>query len=295
MRKRVLPFLMALLAGCSTVEPGTVVVRAQVCGDVTDAERYTVIHSGRYWLTPCRDHYTLPTREQRAVWTRDISERSVSDESITFAAVDGQSVNVDVGVSYSLAVEDESIVKMILTYGPALEQTIHSRVRDATRHALNMCAAENDLKVQDIYGASKVTLFDCAEKRVKGEFNANGLVISRLTLNSEVRLPAQIKEAMERSQKATQDADRARREIEQAEAEGQKKLATARAEAEAIRLRAEAEAEANRIITSSLTPEVLEMRRLEVQLESARRWNGSLPTTMLGNQPPFLLLDLQER
>lgn len=290
---RKLCLLALALAGCSTVEPGTVVVRAQVCGNVTDAERYSVIHSGRYWLSPCRDHYQLPTREQRAVWTRDATERSAGDESITFAAVDGQSVNVDVGVSYGLAVDDESIVKMILTYGPALEQTIHSRVRDATRHALNMCAAEHDLTVQDVYGADKVQLFDCAEEKVKQEFNANGLVISRLTLNSEIRLPAQIKEAMERSQKATQDADRARREIEQAEAEGQKKLAAARAEAEAIRLRAEAEAQANQIITSSLTPEVLEMRRLEVQLETAKKWDGKLPSTMLGDQPPFVMMDLK--
>jgi uncharacterized membrane protein YqiK len=58
------------------------------------------------------------------------------------------------------------------------------------------------------------------------------------------------------------------------EAEAQKAIAAA--EAEALLIKAQAEAEANRILTESITPELLEKILAE-------RWDGKLPDTYVGD------------
>jgi regulator of protease activity HflC (stomatin/prohibitin superfamily) len=255
-----------------------------------DADRYKVLKSGRYWASPCKEYFKIPLREQRAVWTESPAEGSENDESISFAAVDGQKVNIDVGIGYQIPDSDDMIVKMIRTYGPNLERTIDQRVRDQVRHNLNTCSSRLDLTVQDVYGSEKDELFACAESALQKEFNPNGLIITRLTLNSDVRLPDRIRNAMERAQAATQEADQARRELEKAHAVSEKSKIEAEAEAQAAKIRAEGEAEANRIITRSLTPEVLKLRALEIQMKQAESWDGELPDTVMGGDIPFVMV-----
>lgn len=276
--------------GCHTVQPGTVTVSARVCGDITDAERYNVLRSGRHWDGTCVDYYQIPTRVQRSVWTKDPAEGSPNDESITFSGIDGQPVNVDIGIGYKINSEsDEGILNMIHTYGPYLHEVVDSRVRDATRNALNVCASESNYTVQDIYGEKKDELITCAERKVMDEFNEGGLIITQVTLNSEIRLPDRIKVSMEEAQAATQEADRTRRQVEMTRAEGEKQVAAAESAAQALLLEAEAEAEANRIISQSLTPQVLESRRLEIQKVQAEKWDGKLPETIMGGDIPMIM------
>jgi regulator of protease activity HflC (stomatin/prohibitin superfamily) len=72
--------------------------------------------------------------------------------------------------------------------------------------------------------------------------------------------------------------------IEQARGEADRRLQIARAEAESIRLRGEAEAASIRAQTSALSESPN-----YVQLRQAERWNGALPTQILGTAPiPFM-------
>ena len=49
------------------------------------------------------------------------------------------------------------------------------------------------------------------------------------------------------------------------------------------RIRANGEAEANKIRQTSLTPQLLELRKIENQKALIERWNGQLPTVQTGN------------
>jgi regulator of protease activity HflC (stomatin/prohibitin superfamily) len=279
---------LALASGCATVTPGTVVLEVPVC---SSSDSPAVLRQGRYWpmLAYCTNYYEIVSREQRAVWTLASTEGSPLDESITFAGKDGQKVNVDIGVGFVIAPKDEDVVTMVRTFGYDLDQTVHTRVRDSVRNGLNMCAST--MSVDEVYGPRKEELFKCAEGKVQEEFNAKGLLITRLTLNSEVRLPRQVQEAMEASTAATQNAQRVEREVASAEAEGKKLVASARAEAEAKLMRASAEAESNRIIAASITRELLELRRLEIETQKAAKWDGKLPVVS-GGEGTSLILDV---
>jgi regulator of protease activity HflC (stomatin/prohibitin superfamily) len=76
-----------------------------------------------------------------------------------------------------------------------------------------------------------------------------------------------------------------------AEAEASAKRATADGDAYAVTKRAEAEANALKIQNAALAQnkDVLELRRIEVDLERAKRWDGKLPENVYASAPiPFL-------
>jgi regulator of protease activity HflC (stomatin/prohibitin superfamily) len=279
---------LSTLAGCATVTPGTVVLQVPVCGGSKGPE---VLRQGRYWpaLAYCTNYYEIISREQRAVWNQSNIEGAVVDESITFAGKDGQKVNVDVGVGFVIAPAATDVLTMVQTFGYDVSGTVHTRVRDSVRNGLNMCAST--MSVDEIYGPRKEELFRCAEGKVQEEYNAKGLLITRLTLNSEVRLPKQVQEAMEASTAATQNAQRVEREVASAEAEGKKLVATAKAAAEAQLMQANAEAEANRVIAGSITAELLKLRELEIEGKKADKWDGKLPM-VTGGEGTSMILDV---
>lgn len=278
---------VSLLSGCASVPPGHVVLAVDLSTS-DDATRYSIIHGGRYWpaLSPNNDYYEIPVMEQRQVWTQTPSEGNPVDESISFAGKDGQAVNVDLGVGYQLEGDDKSIEDMVRKYGPVLHTTIDGRVRDSVRNSLNLCASE--FTVEQIYGEQKGTVMDCALKRVNDEYSPFGLSITRLTLNSAVRLPAVVQTAMEAANAAVQNANQVQNEVATAKAQAEKDVAQAQGEADSITVRAKAQAEANRLLAESITPGLIELKRIEVQQTQADKWSGILPTTVLGDSVPML-------
>ena len=81
---------------------------------------------------------------------------------------------------------------------------------------------------------------------------------------------------------AIQQSERAQNELATTQAEAAKKIAEADGEAKSAVTRAKSEADANRIRQTSLTPQLLELRRLENQRALIDRWNGQLPTVESG-------------
>jgi prohibitin 2 len=105
------------------------------------------------------------------------------------------------------------------------------------------------------------------------------------------------------SQKVTQEQLRlgAENKLKTVEAEQKQKVAIAEAEANALKAKADGEAYANlkiataqaealRIQGAALAqnPNILELRRVEVEMAKAEKWNGALPTSIYAGTPiPF--------
>ena len=286
-----------LLIGCSTVTPGEVVVAVDVCADSSTSEsNYTVIRSGRYWpaFAWCTDHYDIVSREQRAVWTKSLEEGSRIDQSISFAGGDGQSVNIDVGVGFVIGDTDADVIRMVNTFGFDVSNTIDGKVRDAVRDSLNMCASK--YTVQDIYGEKKDPLMQCAKKRVQDEFNAKGLYVTRMTLNSRVRLPERVRKEMEAATAAAQETRRVTQEVERTKAEGLKTVAAAEAgalaqeaEARGVLAAAEGQAKANKVLAQSITSSLIQLKKLDIEMVKAKQWDGKLPTITGGGEGALIL------
>ncbi len=85
-------------------------------------------------------------------------------------------------------------------------------------------------------------------------------------------------QAIEQSQVAAQQVIKAQNEVERVKAEAEAAIAEAQGKAEAQRQQAQ-----------TITPEYLELKRIEAQQQAVAKWNGQLPTTTTGDNAFFQL------
>lgn len=84
-------------------------------------------------------------------------------------------------------------------------------------------------------------------------------------------------EAIEAKQTAEQLALKAKRDLERVKIEAEQKITAAKAEAEALRLQ-----------RANISPDLIELRRIEANLKAIEKWNGVLPQVTGGGAVPFI-------
>jgi len=90
------------------------------------------------------------------------------------------------------------------------------------------------------------------------------------------KFSAQFTQAIENKQTAEQMALKASRDLDRVKIEAQQKIAAAQAEAESLRLQRQ-----------NITPDLVELRRIEAMQEAIRKWNGVMPS-VTGGALPFI-------
>ena len=182
----------------------------------------------------------------------------------------GLPVSIELTVQYQLV--SSSAPQTIATWGLSWEDKIvNPVVRDIVRTVVGSQTAEELPKRRN----EIATLIE-SKVRDKIESSINKPVtISSLQLR-EIVLPEKIKEQIERVQIAKQEAQRVKHEVERAKQEAEKKAALATGDAEArkinaqglanaITIEADAQAKANKLISKSLTRDILALRTIEMQ------------------------------
>jgi prohibitin 2 len=87
-------------------------------------------------------------------------------------------------------------------------------------------------------------------------------------------------EAIESKQTAEQLALKAKRDLDRIKVEAEQKIAAARAEAEALRLQ-----------RANISPDLIELRKIEANLKAIEKWNGILPQVTGNGAVPFVGLN----
>lgn len=85
--------------------------------------------------------------------------------------------------------------------------------------------------------------------------------------------------AIESKQIAEQQALKAKRDLDRIKIESEQKVAQASAEAEGLRMQREV-----------LTPQLVELRRIDAQKLAIEKWDGKLPSVILGDSMPMINL-----
>ena len=266
MRKLLLLAAVAMLAlGCSRVEPGYVGIKVNLLGSDkgVNGEELGV---GRYFIGPNTRLYTFPTFQQNIVWTKNPAEGSENDESITFQTVEGMSCNADIGLAYHL--KSDKVSDIFGKYRKGIEEITDVYVRNVVRDAINDVASR--MPVEDVYGKGKSKFVADVTARVKEQLTPDGIVIDKISLIGNIRIPSQVTKALNAKLEASQRAQQRETELREAEAQAKKKIAEADGDAKSIILRAEAQAKANQLLSKSITPNL-------VKYEQVKKWNGILP------------------
>lgn len=267
---------LGTLVACTDVPAGNVGVKVFLLGGDKGVDT-EVLGVGRYWIGMNEDLYIFPTFMQNYVWTKDPTEGSPNDESISFQTADGMTANADIGISYSLDPEKISII--FQTYRRGVEEITDTFLRNMVRDALVKQASNKPIEY--VYGAGKADLIAAVQKDVSDQVSAIGIKIDKIYWIGEIRLPPVVLDSINNKNAATQMAQQRQNEVAQAKAEADKKIEDARGTAESILRVAEAQAKANRLLADSLSSEF-------VQYQAITKWNGELPKMTGSSAVPFI-------
>jgi len=279
------------------INAGYVGVEINLAGTQRGAQDIPV-RTGWVFFSPLKTQIIeYPTFVQTVKWTADVHEGHPLNEELVFNSKEGQEVRADVSLSY--AVDPAKVPEFYVKYrADDLDKFTHGILKDIVRNSLNEVASTYTL--EDIYGENKARFLREARDRIQQQVAAVGVGIQQFGFIGKPRFTAAIEEAITQKTQAITEAERARNQLavtqaemnkQVAEAEGAAKsqIERARGEAEAAIERAHGEAEANRLRQASITPQLLEWRRLENERARIDKWNGELPKTLIGGKPGMLL------
>lgn len=291
------------LSACTVIEPGHAGIKVHMTGSDKGVDQLPVV-TGRIFYNPwVTDVYEYPTFMQVAKWEKE--------ETMTFNSKEGMQIGADISIGYQIAASKVPAF-YVQFRNDDLEGFTHGYLRNVARDSFNEEAVK--YTVEEIYGEKKEALFAGVKERINKHVASFGVNISQFGAVGALRLPDAIVQSLNLKIKATQDAMTIENQLRASKAEAEKSVAqaegaarvqvaqtegqaratflAAEANAKARIVAAEAEAKANRAINDSLSTQLLELKRLEVQNALNNKWNGALPVQMVpGSAVPFISLD----
>jgi len=266
------------LTSCTRVPAGYTGIKVNMYGDDRGVSKQNIVTGWIFYNPLSQKIYKYPTFMQTAVWTKDKREGSPYDESITFQTNDGLTINADIGLNYYFIADKVPALFVKFRKEPKeIEATyLRTRVRQAFVLVASKYSAEEFIQ-------NKATFLTDVRKTLQS-LESEGFKIDTISFIGSPRVPKTLLRSIEAKIKATQLAEQKKRELEQARADAQKRIAEAEGLAKAKLIQAKAIAEANKIISHSLTKEL-------IMYEAIKKWNGVQPKVVGNNQ---ILLNMNE-
>jgi regulator of protease activity HflC (stomatin/prohibitin superfamily) len=277
----------SLLVDVKRIEAGFVGIEVNLAGSQRGASEIPVRTGWVFYSPLATQVIEFPTYVQTVKWTRDTNEGHPINEEMGFNSKEGMEIYADVSLSY--AIEANRVPDFYVKYRVNdLDRFTHGILRDIVRNSLNEVAST--YTVEDIYGEKKAQFLSQVEQQIQSKVANVGVGVQQFGFIGAPRVPSVIAQAITAKAQAIQEAERAKNELATTQAEAAKKIAEAEGDAKSAVTRAQGEADANRIRQNSLTPQLLELRRLENQRALIERWNGQMPTVQTGQSGALIQL-----
>ncbi|PZV21804.1 MAG: membrane protease subunit, stomatin/prohibitin [Snowella sp.] len=264
----------------ATVEPGFAGLKIQLYGGEKGIENAQLV-TGRVWYNSYTEEVVIfPTYINTYPFTKSSIEGSPIDESIVFS-VGGSPVSADVGVSFGFTTEavPNSTETKLHQFYKTYRKTPDAFRANELRNGLRNCFSEvsEDLKLTPSmlpYNQQKLVaaVVNCTQKRFPI------ITVQDISLLGPLRLPPDIQKSIDEqfaAQQAAQTSEANRRKVQ---AEAAANVAKAKGEAQVTIEQARAESESNRLRSSSVTPQLIELERLRVERARIEKWNGQQAT-----------------
>jgi regulator of protease activity HflC (stomatin/prohibitin superfamily) len=210
-------------------------------------------------------NFIIPFAQEATIF--DVRVQKVEFDA-TAASKDMQSVRTKVALNYHPIPEEvPNIFKQYgLGYG---DKVVHPAVQEAVKAATARYTAEELITKRE---EVKTQIHEILTRHV-GQAHLR-LVETYIT---DFEFSSEFAHAIEAKQIAEQQALKARRDLDRVKIEAEQKVAQARAEAEGLRMQKEA-----------ITPQLVELRKIEAQKLAIEKWDGKLPNVMMGQSTPFV-------
>jgi regulator of protease activity HflC (stomatin/prohibitin superfamily) len=214
---------------------------------------------------------------QTVVLARGASDASRGNDEINVNSVEGQPLSLDVSMSFEL--DPLRVPALYSTFRTDIATIQHTYVKQAIRQALQEVVGNEEIAA--IIGPKKAEVTGRVTRLLEDRLSTYGILVKQFTIN-ELRAPPSVIEAINQKNVMQQQALTALQK-NQFQAQGDSIKAVGRAKA--ILAEAEAQSKANRLLSESITPTL-------VQYEMSKRWNGQMPQVS-GSAMPMIQLPAQ--
>ena len=185
----------------------------------------------------------------------------------TAASKDLQTVNTKVAVIYHL--RPESVPKIYAELGQNYgESVIQPTVQEVLKASTSRFSAEQLI-------TNRSTVASNIQDLLYQRLHIYGIVVESTAI-TDFKFSESFTQAIEAKVTASQQMLKAETDLKRIQVEAQQKVTQAKAEADALNLQKQA-----------ITPELIELRKVEMQTKAVEKWDGKLPM-YTGGAMPFL-------
>ena len=223
-----------------------------------------ILTQGFHLVSPTKHVKEFTVGNEQLILSQDERDGSEVDESFLVSTADNANISISFQMSYRF-MEDEVVDTYKKFRGMDGESIVNSRVRTVLKAKIS--EVTTNYTMMDIYsgdrGKINDELTDFLNDELSKEFGIEVIDASIIDVHPDDQLQKTIQDRVTAMQKKQQ----AEAEQETIRVQNETKLLEAQANADAQRIAAEGEAEANRIIASSLTSELIQMKEMEARLQ----------------------------
>lgn len=259
------------------IDTGKVGVIYSMNGGVKD----TTLSQGFHFINPLDKVKEFTISNEQLILSKDNREGSEEDESFLVATADNANIRISFQMSYRYLPD-----KVVDTYknfkGMDGEDIIDKRVKTVLKSKVSEITTNHDL--MDIYSGNRgkinneITTF--LNKELSKTYGIEVLDASIIDVHPDKQLDKSIQDRMA----AMQKAEKAKAEQEAAKVEAETNLIKAQNEADVARAKAEGEAEANRMLSESITPQLIGMKEAEARMKHGWITTQGVNTVVKDNQ-----------
>ncbi|PHM66671.1 protease modulator HflK [Xenorhabdus stockiae] len=275
--KTILVSLIAVgLAGCerAKVPAGNVGIKVDLYGSDKGVQNEK-LGTGKYWLSWNEEVYLFPLFKQLHQY----------QDPFLFQTSDSMSVSASVGIEYRVV--EEKVIEVFKTYRAGVKEITDSNIRQLIADSLINHGSKMD--IDKLSSGGKTQLLESVTTDLRKQLEPVGIEIQKVSWLGKMDYPNEVIDAINKKNRAVQEAQMRKNEVERSKAEADKMIEEARGQAESIRLKALAEADAIALRGEALrkNPEVL-------QLEAVNKWDGVMPQ-YLGSGAPMPFLQVEKK
>ena len=282
----IIALVVIVLFVCTVRIPaGYVGVVYNMNGGISDR----TLTQGFHVISPTQNVTTYSIGIEQSYLTASKDGDSSDDESFEVPSNDGKGLTVDMTFTYRYDAD-----RVADTFNRFKSQSGKDVKNSFIKPNIMSWTKEVTAKysVIDLLGDKRATLNSELTDYLKQKFEPYGIVIESVSLIN-IDPDEETRSAVQKKVNAQQDLELAKIEQQTANvnAEKEKEVAitkanqekeTAQINAEAKLIEAQAQADANRLISQSLTPELIRQQMYD-------KWNGKLPTVQAGNDSSVIV------
>ncbi|MEQ8151342.1 MAG: prohibitin family protein [Smithellaceae bacterium] len=210
-------------------------------------------------------HFRIPVMQEIALMDVKIQK---AETDAAAASADLQDVSSRIALNYHVVPDKANVVyqKIGMQFK---ERIIDPAIQEVVKAVTAKYSAEELItKRPAVSEAMRVALAD--------RLRANNIAVDAFSIVI-FSFSKVFTEAIEAKQTAEQLALKAKRDLERIKIEADQKITAARAEAESLRLQ-----------RANISPDLIELRRIEANMKAIEKWNGILPQVTGGGAIPMI-------